>query len=153
MGQVFTQKFFSTLILALFSAALYAQVQVTVFGTNVSCFGGSDGTATAIGSGGWAPYTYQWSNGATTATVTGLTAGTYTVTATDIDLGFAIGTITITQPPQLGVTVFGESQICDIVPDGIATAVPFGGTLLTPTCGVMAAQRRRLRVLTKVFIP
>lgn len=128
MGRVSTQKFLSLLTLVLFSIALHAQVQVTVFGTNVSCFGGSDGTATAIGSGGWAPYTYEWSNGATTATITGLTAGTYTVTATDVDLGFAIGSITITEPPQLGVTVFGESQICDIVPDGIATAVPFGGT-------------------------
>lgn len=113
--------------LFLIPALVQAQVSVTVTGTNVACFGGNNGTATAIGSGGWAPYTYLWSNGATSATITGLTAGTYSVTATDIDLGFAVGSITISQPPQLGVQVFGESQICDIAPDGKATAVPFGG--------------------------
>jgi hypothetical protein len=116
-------------ILAFFCfQVLVAQVQVTVSSTNVTCFGLSNGTATATGSGGWAPYVYEWSTGATTQTVTGLAAGTYTVKATDIDLGFAITTVVITQPPQLGVQVYGESQICGIVPDGKATAVPFGGT-------------------------
>ena len=133
MGQTLTsfknRLTFLSIALAVFCfLPAYAQVSVTVTGTNVSCFGGNNGTATAIGSGGWAPYTYLWSNGATTQTVSGLIAGTYQVTATDIDLGYAVGSITITQPPALGVTVYGESQICDIVPDGKATAVPFGGT-------------------------
>lgn len=110
------------------ATTLSAQVQVTVTGTNIPCFGQNSGTATATGSGGWAPYTYLWSTGATTQTITGLSAGTYSVTVTDIDLGYAVGSITITQPPMLGVQVYGESQICGIVPDGKATAVPFGGT-------------------------
>ncbi|MBK8847552.1 MAG: SprB repeat-containing protein [Bacteroidetes bacterium] len=48
--------------------------------TNVSCQGGNDGSATVVVIGGTAPYTYAWSNGATTATIGGLSAGTYTVT-------------------------------------------------------------------------
>ena len=49
--------------------------------TNVSCFGGSNGTASVTSpSGGTAPYTYLWSNGATSATITGRVAGTYICT-------------------------------------------------------------------------
>jgi hypothetical protein len=49
--------------------------------TNVSCNGGSNGSASVtpslVGAGG---YTYSWSpSGGTAATATGLTAGTYTV--------------------------------------------------------------------------
>lgn len=125
-----TSPFFGGLLALLFLLPNFsqAQVSVTITKTNVSCFGGNDGSATAVASGGWAPYTYQWSNGATTATITGLAAGTYSVTATDIDQGFAVGTINVAQPNQLGVQVYGSSQICDLAPDGTATAVPFGGT-------------------------
>lgn len=41
------------------------------------------GTATAAANGGLAPYTYRWSTGGTAASITGLSAGTYSVTATD----------------------------------------------------------------------
>ncbi|MBK9103809.1 MAG: T9SS type A sorting domain-containing protein [Saprospiraceae bacterium] len=44
----------------------------------------NDGTATALVSGGTAPYNYLWSNGGTNATITGLAAGTYTVTVIDV---------------------------------------------------------------------
>lgn len=116
------------LFLLLLPALANATVTVTVTGTNVTCNGANNGTATAVASGGWAPYTYHWSTGATTATITGLAPGTYSVTVTDIDLGFATGQITITQPTGLGVTAYGSSQICGIIPDGTSTAVPYGGT-------------------------
>jgi len=51
--------------------------------TDVTTNGGSDGTCTATPAGGNAPYSYVWNNGATTSTITGLTAGTYTCTVTD----------------------------------------------------------------------
>src|SRR5581483_6627002 len=51
--------------------------------TNVTCYGGNNGTATVSPSGGTAPYTYNWSNGGTSATDNNLTAGTYTVTVKD----------------------------------------------------------------------
>ena len=90
---------------------MQAQVQVTVTGTNVTCNGLHNGTATANPSGGWFPYTYLWSNGATTQTITNLGPGNYCVTVTDIDLGVGSGCIIITEPPVLGATVFGQSQI------------------------------------------
>ena len=105
-----------------------AQVTVTVTGTNVTCNGANNGTATAVGAGGWAPYTYLWSNGATTSTITGLAPGSYSVTATDIDQGYAVGSITIAQPSALFVEVSCESQICSLAPDGRAHVTPANGT-------------------------
>ncbi len=133
MGRIFTllknqlnQLIFLGLLMS--SIAASAQVTVSVVGTNATCFGLNNGYATAIASGGWAPYTYQWSNGGSTATIAALPPGTYTVTVTDIDLGFGTASVTITEPPQIGVTVYSQSQICSVSPDGTATAVPYGGT-------------------------
>lgn len=54
-----------------------------------SCPGnqGDDGMITILAAGGVTPYLYSWSNGVNTATnvVTGLIAGTYTVTVTDVN--------------------------------------------------------------------
>lgn len=70
-----------------------------------SCVGGSDGTLTVTGAGGGgAPYTYLWSNDSTTASITGLSAGSYTVTVTDASFNDVIGTFTITDPVLLEAT-------------------------------------------------
>jgi gliding motility-associated-like protein len=45
--------------------------------------GNNNGRATVVLRGGIAPFGYSWSNGATSETATGLTAGTYTVTIVD----------------------------------------------------------------------
>ena len=69
---------------------------------NVSCFGGSDGGATATMIGGTSPYSYVWSPvGETTSAVSNLSIGQYTVTATDVHNCKVIDTITISQPTEL----------------------------------------------------
>ncbi len=55
-----------------------------------------NGTATVTATGGDQPYSYAWSNGQTTKTATGLTAGTYTVTVTDANGCTVQGSIIIT---------------------------------------------------------
>ncbi|MAM05038.1 MAG: hypothetical protein CMD06_03665, partial [Flavobacteriales bacterium] len=56
----------------------------TVSSTDVSCNGGSDGTAFIDTIYGGNPsYVYLWSNGQTTNTISSLFAGSYTVTVTD----------------------------------------------------------------------
>jgi gliding motility-associated-like protein len=55
---------------------------VTLTPTNATCFGFTDGSVTSSVTGGIAPYTYLWSNGATTPDITNVGAGTYSLTVT-----------------------------------------------------------------------
>ncbi|MDP5169631.1 MAG: T9SS type A sorting domain-containing protein [Bacteroidia bacterium] len=64
--------------------------------------GSSNGTATASASGGTHPYTFTWDNGMMGEEITGLAAGTYTVTVTDY-YGCAAGTKTVTVDSNVGI--------------------------------------------------
>ena len=68
--------------------------------TDESCAGFGNGTATASATGGTAPYTYSWSNGASGPSITA-GAGTYTVSVTDANgCAPATGSITINAAAQ-----------------------------------------------------
>ncbi|MEI6852431.1 MAG: gliding motility-associated C-terminal domain-containing protein, partial [Bacteroidota bacterium] len=97
--------------------------------TPVSCYGGSNGSAMAAANGGTLPYTYNWSNGANTANVNGLSAGIYTVTATDFHGCSALASVVITQPTQLtsGITASNNAS-CFGSGNGMATVSANGGT-------------------------
>lgn len=102
-------------------------VASAVTDANVSCNGGSDGGVTASASGGTMPFTYDWSNGGSTASISGLSVGTYTVTVTD-NLGCtSMDNVTITQPSVLALSIM-DDQICNSAGDGELTANPSGGT-------------------------
>lgn len=58
-----------------------SNIELDITTTDIGC-GSATGTATANVTNGVGPFTYLWSNGATTATATGLTPGTYYVTVT-----------------------------------------------------------------------
>ncbi|MBL7893196.1 MAG: SprB repeat-containing protein, partial [Bacteroidia bacterium] len=62
------------------------------------------GTVTATASGGTAPYTYLWNNGQTFAALTGLVAGSYTLTATDANGCSTFKAITITSNINVSFT-------------------------------------------------
>src|SRR5690606_1869230 len=49
----------------------------------VSGIGATDGTASLVVTGGTPPYTYLWSNGMTSASISNLAAGDYSATVTD----------------------------------------------------------------------
>ncbi|OFY70837.1 MAG: hypothetical protein A3G23_11995 [Bacteroidetes bacterium RIFCSPLOWO2_12_FULL_37_12] len=73
-------------------------VIVTATGTDPVCNGGSTGSATASVSGGTPGYTFLWSGSQTTSTISSLSAGTYTVTATDTKGCTASASVTISDP-------------------------------------------------------
>lgn len=72
-----------------------AALAANASGTNPSS-GGNNGSATASPTGGTSPYSYLWSTGGSSQTITGLGAGTYTVTVTDANGCTAVGTVTLT---------------------------------------------------------
>ena len=81
--------------------------------TNVDCQGGTLGSASADSvNGSPPPYTYLWSNGQTTATITGLTAGSYTVTVTPSFGCPSVKSVTITGGSFVS-SISGDSVICN----------------------------------------
>ncbi len=100
--------------------------------TNVTCNGGTNGTATASGSGGSVPYSYLWSASAgsqTTPTAVGLSAGSFSVTVTDANGCTSTANVTITQPTTVTANISGFTPaLCNGACNGTATVVGGGGT-------------------------
>ncbi len=99
--------------------------------TNVSCFEGNDGTATAAGEGGTAPYSFQWDSNAgnqITATATNLAAGNYTVNITDANGCATVNFVDISQPDILEVEFNTNDVSCSGSADGNIQTIVSGGT-------------------------
>ena len=99
-------------------------------GYQISCHGVSDGSINLTVSGGVTPYSFLWSNSATTQNVSGIAAGTYSVTVSDSG-GVNVDTLTgisITQPATLTATTGHSNVNCHGASTGSAWAIPSGGT-------------------------
>lgn len=96
--------------------------------TNVSCNGGSTGSATLTVSGGTTPYSYMASNGYTTATLPSLVAGTYNYTVTDANSCIKTQALTITQPTALSLTASANNATICSGSSSTLTANGTGGT-------------------------
>ncbi|MFN5735338.1 MAG: SprB repeat-containing protein, partial [Flavobacteriales bacterium] len=106
-------------------------ISATTSSTPASC--NPDGTASVTVSGGVPGYTYLWSNGATTNSITGVAAGNYTVNITDANACTVSASATIAQTSGLTATATlntpiacnGGTAIVDVTASG-GTA-PLGG--------------------------
>lgn len=100
--------------------------------TDVTCAGECDGTATAPATGGTGTLTYDWLPGNPpgdgTASVTGLCAGTWTVTISDDNGCDTTITFIITEPVPLTLVPSQTDLTCGNTCDGTATATVGGGT-------------------------
>src|ERR1035438_6247684 len=103
----------------------------TISKIDVSCFNGSNGSATVSADNGTPGYHYSWNNSQTNSQAINLIAGTYTVTVIDLNGCTATAQTTVTQPSaalitgvsaQTNVSCFGKN-------DGSATVSVTGGTL------------------------
>lgn len=99
--------------------------------TNVLCNGDSTGALTVTASDGTTPYTYSWSNGDATASISTLKAGTYTVTVTDAGGATTTAQISITEPLPIVVTINSVTNVdCYGASTGAMTSSVTGG--ITP---------------------
>ncbi len=96
--------------------------------TDVTCNGGNNGMVTASPQGGSSPYTFDWSNGGNTQSLSNLTAGSYTVTITDNGGCEAVCSVTINQPLPVGCLLSKNNVSCDDGIDGSIMVTPSGGT-------------------------
>ncbi len=108
------------------SIGLYqlSNVTATVSSTQANC---TNGTATAVASGGISPYTYLWMNGATSPTITGLVQNYYSVIVTDAQgcQSNFLGTY-VQQNPTISVNISPTDATCT-ESDGSAIAFGSGG--------------------------
>ncbi|NUO01791.1 MAG: gliding motility-associated C-terminal domain-containing protein, partial [Saprospiraceae bacterium] len=95
--------------------------------TQASCFGGNDGTATVVASGGAGGYTYAWPSGQNGATATGLSAGPVSVTVADANGCQAVGNILVGQEDALQVVLTPANLTCFNNNSGMVTASTSGG--------------------------
>jgi len=102
-------------------------VQFSVTKNNPTCHGGNNGSISVNVTSGTAPFSYQWSNGATGSTANNLVAGTYKVVVTDALGCKDSATITLTQPNPFTVN-FQSIPPCVGQSNGSITANVSGGT-------------------------
>jgi len=102
-------KILNTILFTLLTVVTFAQTKFPLITgisqTDPTCNRYSNGEITVFPSGGFPPYTYQWSNGDTTQTITNLLAGNYSVTITDSYNSIIGAFVTLVDP--LPITVIG----------------------------------------------
>lgn len=94
---------------------------------DVSCHGASNASLSVSVNGGISPYTYIWSNGATTGTISSLASGTYAVTVSDLNLAQIVTQYTVSQPAALNVSFNVSHNECYGGTEGQIELIANGG--------------------------
>lgn len=86
-------------------ATAMSSSSIVVNSTKPSCFGLSDGVINIVVTSGTPPYTYSWSNGATTQNIANVPSGVYGITVTDVSQTSDSLMIGLAQPDLLEASV------------------------------------------------
>jgi large repetitive protein len=106
-----------------------APLALTATTVDVLCHGAATGEVDLTATGGTAPYSYTWSNGATTQDIINLIAGTYTVIVTDDNGCVDSLSATITEPAApLALTATTVDVLCHGAATGEVDLTATGGT-------------------------
>lgn len=109
-------------------SAQHCVIQPNINSQGASCFGGNDGSASLAPTGGVAPYTYSWSTGSTSGSISGLSAGNYAYTITDANNCSNSGNVYVGQSAKLLGNLTKTDNTCHGDATGSATLNPSGGT-------------------------
>ncbi|HBG71946.1 MAG: hypothetical protein A2W93_05185 [Bacteroidetes bacterium GWF2_43_63] len=96
--------------------------------TDLTCFNDFTGFASVAASGGTQPYSYLWSSSETTASISSLNAGVYSVTLTDAHGCDTVTTVLLTQPDSILVSETIADAYCPESTDGSIGLIVNGGT-------------------------
>lgn len=80
--------------------------------SNTTCFEGGDASISLLVSGGVAPYSYSWDNGATKANITDLSAGNYQVSITDAKGCVVVHSYDVIDPAQIVIDLGEDITLC-----------------------------------------
>lgn len=92
-----------------------------------TCFNGTDGSLQANAEGGTPGYSYLWSTGDTTAQLSNIASGDYTLTVTDSKGCHVIAMYTIEQPEPLVINEIQTNTSCYGTCDGAINLAISGG--------------------------
>lgn len=96
--------------------------------THLECPGGDNGAISVQAASPNPPYTYRWSNGLSSATITGLTAGQYGLTVTDLLGCDTILNLAVEGPPPFSIDTILSLPACNGGQDGAITLEAGGAT-------------------------
>jgi len=88
-----------------------APLRADISTKNVKCYNAQNGSISVVPTGGTLPYSYDWSNGATTQNLDNLGNGGYTLVLTDSNGCKLTDSLTISQPPRDQYAVAGVDTI------------------------------------------
>ena len=101
---------------------------IVVSGTNVNCYGNSNGTAQVAISNGSGNYTISWSNGSNLSMINFLPVGTYTVSVKDNISGCSVvGAYVVGSPDPIAVTETITHVSCNGMTTGAINISIVGG--------------------------
>jgi hypothetical protein len=95
--------------------------------TDVTCNGGSNGSISVNVAGGATPYSYNWTTGGNTSSISNLAEGTYILTVTDANNCNAVKSFAVNAPQPLQINFSSVTSNCS-ASDGSLTANISGGT-------------------------
>jgi len=95
--------------------------------TDVLCRDGNNGSVRLDINGGEAPFTFMWSNGSLTDSITNLTSGDYTYTVTDASGCVSENSVTVVEPDSIQATFVSSPETCSGDLDGAANITVIGG--------------------------